>query len=89
MHPIQKWFAMLLASVALLAPIAATSACGEAHEEACADECACICHCLPPYNLHENTTELFAPVSKRTVPSDHQQYGILLVADIFRPPLSV
>lgn len=84
----RKWFAILLAIFALLTPIAAISACGEAHEEVCADDCECVCHCLPPFSLHETTTEVFTPIAQLTLFSDLRQSGIIWVDDIFRPPLS-
>ncbi|OQW95665.1 MAG: hypothetical protein BWK77_07065 [Verrucomicrobia bacterium A1] len=80
--------AVVLAVIALVVPVAAASACDDSHEDACAADCLCVCSCTSIVDCHAKIDVAIAPITQRVVISDFQYPGILLVADIFRPPTS-
>lgn len=78
-----KVLAVVLAIGALIAPI---SVCADSHDVDPSVDCSCVCHNVPSSNYRENASQVIAPVSQRLVVSESRHLGLLLAADIFRPP---
>ncbi|MFA6174363.1 MAG: hypothetical protein WC701_11875 [Kiritimatiellales bacterium] len=78
-----KVLAVVLAIGALIAPV---PACADSHDVDCCMDCSCVCHCVAFSNCRDNASEVMAPVSQQAVVFESGCLGILLVADIFRPP---
>ncbi|GEM_PF-2520610 len=78
-----KVLAVVLAIGALIAPV---PACADSHDVDCCMDCSCVCHCTAFSSGHENVSESIDPVLQQVVVFEPDCLGILLVADIFRPP---
>jgi hypothetical protein len=84
-----KLLAMVLALVVLSGPLAAAAACGDSHETDCVADCSCVCCNTAPASLcHDRAGLVIAMIATRPVISDPRWLGILLAADIFRPPIT-
>ena len=81
-----KVLAVVLAIGALIAPVASATACADSHDADCVEDCSCVCNCVSFPDCRENVCKVTAPSSKRIVDSESRCLGILLAADIFRPP---
>jgi len=84
-----KVIAIVFAIVAMVAPIGATSDCHDSIEIACATDCSCVCCSITAFDCHEKASVAISPIARRIVISDPQWSEILLVADVFRPPISI
>jgi hypothetical protein len=78
-----KMLAIVLAVCALIAPI---SVCADSHDVDPSVDCSCVCHNVPSSNYRENTGQVITPVPQCIVVSEFRHPGLLLAADIFRPP---
>jgi predicted nicotinamide N-methyase len=81
-----KVIAVVLAVVALVASVAVTSVYHNSHEVACATDCSCDCCCISVIGCHAKANVAIVLIAQRAVISEPNVFGILLVADIFRPP---
>jgi len=78
-----KVLAVVLVIGVLTAPV---PACADSHDADCVTDCSCICHCVTFSSGHENVSESIDPVLQQAVVFEPGYLGILLVADISRPP---
>ena len=83
-----KAFAVVLAALAFVAPLAETAHCDGDHVDKCATECACACGCITVLVCTEQASDLTARESERACSYDMLCLGRLSIADIFRPPIS-
>jgi hypothetical protein len=81
-----KVLAVVLAISALIVPIASASACTDLHDAGCVTDCSCVCHAVSFPNYRESATNVIAPIVLGAVGFEPCCLGILLAADIFRPP---
>jgi hypothetical protein len=81
--------AVALAVVALVMPIAATWACDAGHEADCATDCSCMCCSIKAFDCHAPASGTSAPIVQFALNPDPQWLELLLVADVFRPPISL
>ena len=79
-------FALLV--VALIAAMAGFSTCNDSHEVACETACQCDCHMGPTLAFGNSANVPILPTVQFTFISHSQWLEILLVADVFRPPIS-
>lgn len=82
----RKFCTLLLAVVALLAPLAEMAHCDDAHAEECSAECVCACHCPTPLASHEPTIDVGLSEGHLAGFGHVLAGGRLAPADIFRPP---
>jgi len=83
-----KSILLMLAIIFLIIPIAGSSLCADSHDVACETTCACDCHTAPTLAFGNNVNAPIAPVAQTAVISCPNWSEILLVADVFRPPIS-
>lgn len=82
-----KVLAVMLAIGALVAPGASVPACADSHDADCCMDCSCVCHCAVSFpDCRESTGNVAVSVARRVVDFESCCMGILLAADIFRPP---
>jgi hypothetical protein len=81
-----KVLAVVLAIGALIVPAASTLACADSHEADCTMDCSCICHGMTLSIGRDHTGAVTDSISQQAVVFESDSLGILLAADIFRPP---
>jgi hypothetical protein len=79
-------FAMIIA--AFVAAMADFSVCSDSYGDTCETTCACVCHSEPTLAFGDNPNAPIALSFHCAISSDSQCSEILLVADVFRPPIS-
>ncbi len=80
------WIIVGLAIGVLVAPLAETLACDDAHADGCGEDCACACCSQTLFGCHEPARDLLQPYACRLMLLERQCAGTVLAADIFRPP---
>ncbi|HBA83767.1 MAG TPA: hypothetical protein DCZ95_06700 [Verrucomicrobia bacterium] len=83
-----KAIIVVLAITAVVLPMAATSACHDAHDDVHATDCPCACCSTPVTDGHGMLGVEIALIAQRTVLPDFHCLELFLVTDIFRPPAS-
>jgi hypothetical protein len=84
-----KVLAAVLTIGALIASAAPASGCNDSHADACVADCSCVCHAAETFGCHENASVTIAQNASRAGLVEPIHLGILLVAGIFRPPISI
>lgn len=77
-----------LAVAACIMPLAAASACEDSHSDVCESGCSCVCHTETAFGHDETLAIAVAQIVHGAVSSECRSLGLLLVPDIFRPPVS-
>jgi hypothetical protein len=81
-----KVLAVVLVIGAISAPVESATACADSHEADCCMDCSCICHGMTLSIGRDHTGAVTDSISQQAVVFESDSLGILLAADIFRPP---
>jgi len=74
--------------VALFAATTGISVCDDSHGVTCETACPCDCHTAQPLTFCNNVTAPIPPDFQFSLISHPQWLEILLLVDVFRPPIS-
>jgi hypothetical protein len=83
-----KAWVVVLAVVVLFVSTIERSVCDDAHETACTPDCSCVCGSVEELHAERATTSVEnLPLVRHGTGAAPLRPDLLLVADIFRPPL--
>jgi len=88
MFSLRKFISFVLIIAAFDAAMADFKVCSDSYGDTCETTCTCVCHSEPTFAFGDNPNTPFASVFHCVIFSDTQCSGILLIADVFRPPIS-
>jgi len=71
-----------------ITPMDAVAHCEDGHADECSAECACACHPVPVVVCSPHRDGLTCSNAARFNSTNLRYCGRLLIADIFRPPVS-
>jgi hypothetical protein len=88
MLKIRAWMVAVLLIVTFCAAMEEFSVCGDSHGADCETACPCQCHAGPTMAFDNPANVPISPIVQFTVVFHPQWLEVLLLDDVFRPPIA-